>query len=153
MLSGLNATATTAPVCPLRVARSLGVMAAGVAHEVSNPLSSIFSVVQMLRRGGANPDATASMELIETHIKRIWGTIRQLSNMARPVSDRREYIDVVESLGEAVRLIEFDRRARNVEMKFERPATRLTTYAVGGQLQQVFENLLLNALDAMPDGG
>ncbi|MFH0981948.1 MAG: ATP-binding protein, partial [Planctomycetota bacterium] len=57
------------------------------------------------------------------------------------------------TLSEAVGLIAFDRRARGVDIQYEPPWSLPATYALRGQLQQVFINLFLNALDAMPHGG
>jgi signal transduction histidine kinase len=58
---------------------SIGQLASGIAHEVANPLSSISSVVQMLKRSGTvEPDTVAQYDLIETHIRRITGIVRKL---------------------------------------------------------------------------
>ncbi len=132
---------------------ALGQIAAGVAHEVGNPLSSISSIVQMLKRNPSKVLMPEQLDLIETHIQRISGTVRQLVTMSRPGADRWELVDVGRTLEEAVRLISFDRRARKVDIDFEPPSSLPRTYALRGQLQQVFINLSLNALDAMPAGG
>ncbi len=132
---------------------AVGQIAAGVAHEVGNPLSSISSIVQMLKRKGANAATAEEFDLIDTHIQRISGTVRELVSLARPADDRWVLIDVGQTLEEAVRLISFDRRARNIRIDFDRPTSLPKTFAVVGQLQQVFINLSLNALDAMPEGG
>jgi len=132
---------------------AIGQMASGIAHEVCNPLSSISSVVQMLKRGKSSASVVEQLELIETHIKRISGTVRQLVSLARPIDEQWGPVDIVATLDEVVRLICFDRRARNVDVVFSRPDPLPPTIAVRGQLQQVFLNLALNALDAMPDGG
>ena len=132
---------------------AVGQIAAGIAHEVCNPLSSISSTVQMLKRRGADRVAMDQLDLIGTHIQRISTTVRQLVSLARPVSEQWERVDLGDTLSEAVRLIAFERRARHVEIRYESPRSLPPTYALRGQLQQVFLNLLLNALDAMPEGG
>ena len=132
---------------------AIGQMAAGIAHEVRNPLSSISSVVQMLRRGRSHASKTDQFDLIEQHIQRISATVRQLASLARPVGERWERVDIGKTLAEAVELIGFDRRARNVEIDFQPPESLPPTFALPSQLQQVFINLALNALDAMPEGG
>jgi signal transduction histidine kinase len=132
---------------------AIGQIAAGVAHEVGNPLSSISSIVQMLKRNKSCQAMIEQLELIERHIKRISVIVRQLVTMARPAAERWDRIDVGPILEEAVRLIAFDRRARNVEIDYETPANLPLTWGIRGELQQVFINLALNALDAMPDCG
>ena len=132
---------------------AIGQMAAGIAHEIGNPLSSISSIVQMLKRRGDAPQHAEKLDLMQTHILRISATVRQLAGLARPTSEHWEYVDLGPTLEEAVRLVSFDGRARKVSIDFVSPAGLPQTYAVRGQLQQVFINILLNALDAMPDGG
>lgn len=132
---------------------AIGLMAAGIAHEVGNPLSSISSIVQMLRRRGVAPEQAGQLDLIQTHIQRISTTVRQLSGLARPAPERWELVDPLAALDEAVRLVSFDQRAHHVTIDFQKPASLPTTYALRQQLQQVFINLMLNALDAMPDRG
>jgi len=132
---------------------AIGQMASGIAHEIGNPLSSISSIVQMLKRYGAQTPVTEQLELIQTHIQRISSTVRQLSSLARPSPQRWERASVATILDDAVRLISFDRRARNVDIDVQCPKLLPQTYAHRGRLQQVFINLLLNALDAMPGGG
>jgi signal transduction histidine kinase len=132
---------------------AVGQIAAGVAHEVCNPLSSISSVVQMLKREKSNSSNGKQLELIEKHIQRITSVVRQLINLARPGSRHWECVDVGEMVHDAVRLVQYDPRARNVDIRVEAPAGGLRTYALRGQLQEVVLNLALNSLDAMSEGG
>jgi len=132
---------------------AIGQMASGIAHEIGNPLSSISSIVQMLHRHGKCESVQEELDLIQTHIQRISSTVRQLGTLARPSPQRWEKAGVDKILDDAVRLISFDRRARHVEIRVNCPSTLPWTYAHRGRLQQVFINLLLNALDAMPNGG
>ncbi len=132
---------------------AIGQMAAGIAHEIGNPLSSISSIVQMVKRKRGGDSDLSQLELIQTHIQRISSTVRQLATLSRPVCDRWEFVDLGVTLEDAVRLVSFDGRARPVEIKFARPGTLPKTFALRGLVQQVFINLLLNALDAMPEGG
>jgi signal transduction histidine kinase len=132
---------------------AIGQMAAGIAHEIGNPLSSISSIVQMQKRSGTSPKTAEQLDLIETHIKRISGTVRQLVSLARPGPDQWELVDIEQILADVVRLISFERRSRKVEIDFKAPKRLPRTYGLRGQLQQVFINLALNALDAMPNGG
>lgn len=132
---------------------AIGQIAAGIAHEVGNPLSSISSIVQMMKRNGSGVETTEQLDLIETHIQRISTIVRQMVTLARPGPQRWELVHVGQALEEVIQLIGFDRRARNVKIVLEPIRSVPRTYAMRGQLQQVFINLSLNAFDAMPDGG
>lgn len=132
---------------------AIGQMASGIAHEIGNPLSSISSIVQMVKRVGTHADVRKQLVLIESHIQRISSTVRQLGSLARPGVDRWELADLGQVMLDALELIAFDRRAKNTNIKFDPPSYLPTSYALRGQLQQVFINLAINALDAMPDGG
>jgi signal transduction histidine kinase len=131
---------------------AIGQMAAGVAHEIANPLSSISSIVQLLKRGPAK-NLADNLDLIQTHIERITSTVRQMTSLSRPLPARWRPVDIARTLDEAVRLVSFDRRAESVRIETVIDDALPTTYGLNEQLQQVFINLLLNALDAMADGG
>jgi signal transduction histidine kinase len=130
-----------------------GQIAAGVAHEIGNPLSSISSVVQMLKRSKDKTRTAEQLDLIEKHIQRISAIVRQLANLSRPGEEKPEMADINQCVEQAVHLISFDHRARKVRVKFEPGRDLPHVPAFRGQLGQVFINLCLNALDAMPDGG
>lgn len=132
---------------------SIGQLASGIAHEVGNPLSSISSIVQVLQRSEKNGSMNRQLDLIQTHIKRISTTVRQLGRLARPANDRWKLMDIGRALEECALLVSFDPRADKVNILYDRPEGLTPGYGIQGQLQQVFINLCLNALDAMPEGG
>lgn len=132
---------------------AVGQIAAGIAHEVGNPLSSISSIVQVLQRNGGTEGVPKQLDLIQAHIHRISTIVRQLVTMARPGAEQWELVAIGPILEDAVRLVAFDQRARRVEIDVETSQSLPQTYALRGQLEQVFINLSLNALDAMPNGG
>lgn len=134
---------------------AVGQMAAGVAHEIGNPLSSISSIVQVVKR--ASRDAAEpirdQLDLIQTHIQRISGTVRQMVSLARPSSSTWEQVEIGNLLKEVVALVSFNRKARTVKIDLAVAEDVPTTFGLRGELQQVFLNLALNALDAMSEGG
>jgi len=132
---------------------AIGQIAAGIAHEVGNPLSSISSVTQLLKRHHPNSHMSEQLDIIGTHIKRISDIVQQLVTLARPGPESWVQGDIGRPLRDAMQLISFDKRARNVEIDFDPPAPLPKTQALLGQFQQVFLNLGLNAFDAMPSGG
>ncbi|MCO6439214.1 MAG: hypothetical protein J5J06_19150 [Phycisphaerae bacterium] len=134
---------------------AVGQMAAGVAHEIGNPLSSISSIVQMVKRASRSSSEPISdqLDLIQTHIQRISGTVRQMVSLARPSAATWELVDIDSLLKEVVALVSFNRKARSVKIDLSVHDDVPTTYGLRGELQQVFLNLALNALDAMSEGG
>jgi signal transduction histidine kinase len=132
---------------------AVGQLAAGVAHEVCNPLASISSIVQMLKRSQSPGTNAQDLDQIDAQVWRISEAVRQLSRLARPSTGRWRQTDVGTLIDEAVRLIKLDRRAEHISVSCQRPASIPHTYVLRSELQQVLVNLGLNALDATSPGG
>jgi len=130
----------------------LGQLAAGVAHEIGNPLSSLHARVQLMKRH-PDPDAIAeSLDVLEKQIARIGRIVRGVSHLARNRFDSRGVVDAEAVVREAISLVRFDRRAARVDIRDdlrELPPIR----GIRDELLQVVLNLLFNAVEAMPDGG
>jgi signal transduction histidine kinase len=129
----------------------LGRMAASLAHEVRNPVSAIRLHAQLLEHA-SQEEAAVSRELIESEAGRIEELVSQWLNHARPVPPVLTEVDVVESLRQAVRLMEPQARHSGVGIEMD-AETSLLIPADRHRVQQVFGNLLRNAVQAMPSGG
>lgn len=130
-----------------------GTLAAGVAHEVNNPLASVSSLIQMLQaRGDTSHEAREMLRLISTQITRITQVLREMMDFASVRSHTRAPVDVTQTLEASLRLASFDKDFKRLRIttRLERNAPPVSADA--NALQQVFLNLLLNARDAMPDG-
>jgi PAS domain S-box-containing protein len=136
---------------------SIGRLTAGISHEIGNPLASISSLVQELM--SINIDATQesdftgeSLRTINSHIERIAKIVRSLGDLTRISSSEKMSADVVEIMDKAVSLVKYDKRFKNIRFlpEFESAPQIMIN---SDQIQQVFLNLILNSLDAMPDGG
>jgi signal transduction histidine kinase len=137
-----------------------GTLAAGVAHEVNNPLASISSLIQILQtRAAANDGDTQSAEtremlrLISTQIARITQVLRDMMDFARTRPPARAPLDVRHALEASIRLASFDKDFKRLTLNTRYDDSAPLVSADTDQLQQVFLNLLLNARDAMPEGG
>jgi signal transduction histidine kinase len=133
---------------------AMGTLAAGVAHEVNNPLASISSLVQMLQvQEGHSVDTREALNLISTQIDRIKQVTNDMTNFARSRPEARAAGDVNEIVRTSLRLAKFDKSFQDLTVVSELAAGLPEIVADEDQLQQVFLNLLLNARDAMPEGG
>lgn len=127
----------------------LGKMAAGIAHEVGNPLAGISSIVQTLLRNMSPEDpARERLSLVRQQVARITAILRQLVEYSRPAGDSVRPLDVNELIRDAARLLSYDSRAQGVELTLALDEHVPPVRARAHQVQQLFLNLMQNALDA-----
>jgi PAS domain S-box-containing protein len=133
---------------------SIGLLAAGVAHEVNTPLTGISSFTQMLLQG-AEPDdpKTKVLEKIERQTFRAAKIVNGLLNLARPAQTDSGAVDVNVVINDVLVLLEHQLRTGRIQVRKELSSSPLLIQGVEYKLQQVFLNLFLNARDAMPRGG
>jgi len=132
---------------------SIGLLSAGVAHEINTPLTGISSYVQMLQKKLSNSSHAQILEKIEAQTERVAIIIKNLLNFARNPSDFSfQRVDLKESLQEIISLIEYKLKTMNIRLELNLSSVK-SIYAQGERLQQVFINIILNAIDAMPNGG
>ncbi len=133
---------------------SLGRMAAGVAHEINNPLAGILIYAELLQRDLAADDAhRENLEVIINQTMRCQQIVNRLLDFSRLTLGPRKLFDVNDVMQRCVELISHQAFFHNI--KVIRDLDPLLPQIVGdpGQLQQVFTNLLLNAADAMAGQG
>jgi signal transduction histidine kinase len=133
---------------------AVGQLAAGVAHEVRNPLTGIkFLVEGALRPANPTPLTAADLRLIRQEVVRIERTVQGLLDFARtPPLDRRRH-DVRELMAEAVGITRPRAEAKPVAVRVATPAEPVTAAVDRDQLLSLLTNLLLNAIEAAPPGG
>jgi PAS domain S-box-containing protein len=133
---------------------SLGMLAAGVAHEINTPLTGISSYAQMLIEDLGIDDARRSvLEKIETQTRRASDIANSLLNLARPERSAFEALSVNDTVTEAIQLLEPQLRARGVRLESRLEADLPPIRGHKAKLQQVVLNLLINAADAVGSGG
>jgi signal transduction histidine kinase len=133
---------------------AVGQLAAGVAHEIRNPLTAIRSTMQYLLRGldPAEPRHELVRELLR-EVDRINSTVGGLLSLSRSGEMRKSDIDLLEPLGQAVQLLQARAAEQGVEMCSNLGVGALRVQGDADQLKQVFLNLLINSLQSMPSGG
>ena len=134
---------------------SIGLLAAGVAHEVNTPLTGVSSYTQMLLGMLAENDPKhALLQKVRTQAERATNIVNNLLNFSRSGS-ATEFgeIDIAHVLNDTLQLLEPQLRRSQIEIVRNYEMHAPLVYGNAGKLQQVFTNLILNARDAIPDGG
>ena len=136
---------------------SLGILAAGVAHEVNTPLTGISSYTQMLLEGSDPEDPrTAVLEKIEKQTFRAARIVNGLLHLSRSNAadaSERTVVDLNAVVGDVLALLEHQFEKGSVKIRRELAEGVVPVVGFEFKLQQVFLNLFLNARDAMPSGG
>jgi two-component system NtrC family sensor kinase len=132
---------------------AFGLLAAGIAHEVGNPLTSISSMVQMLQRREYDGYAQEKLTLVNGQLQRIQTTLRELVNFSRPASSERTRVSVGEIIDEALNIAKYYKRTKGRIITPVVPPDLPPIRGVRDQLVQVLLNLVLNAIDATDKGG
>lgn len=134
---------------------SIGLLAAGVAHEVNTPLTGVSSYTQMLL--GMLPETDpkhALLQKVRRQAERATNIVNNLLNFSRTGSATEfSDLDISTVLDDTMQLLEPQLRRNQIEMVRSYDAESPRVFGNSGKLQQVFTNLLLNARDAIPDGG
>jgi signal transduction histidine kinase len=100
-----------------------------------------------------DPFKKDSLETIYFHVNRISETLKQLSGFTKMPKEELKQCHVNEILGTSINLMQYDKKAKNIIFEKDLAADIPDIVCDGDQLSQVFVNLTLNAVDAMPDGG
>jgi signal transduction histidine kinase len=132
---------------------ALGQMAAGIAHEIGNPLTSLSSVVQYLKRKCADPQLKELCDVVDHHVGRISAILRRMLNHARPASSEYTWANVNEVVHNTLALIQFDHRATGVTITDVHNAELPRVWLNPHNLEQCLLNIVINALDAMEAKG
>jgi len=132
---------------------SLGRLTAGITHEIGNPLTSVFSFVQILKEMEQDGFKKESLETIYFHISRIADILKQLSGFSKTPPVELKPWKVNSLIESSLSLIQYDKRARDVIIVRDLWADMPEITTDGNQLSQVIVNIMLNAVDAMPAGG
>jgi signal transduction histidine kinase len=133
---------------------TMGELAASIAHELNNPLATVSLRVEgMLAKTAPDDPRRSALEVISHEIERMGNLVANLLQFSRRGEDRSSTLDVAEELLRTLELIRhrFNKSRIRIVQEFAHDAPRI--HGNHDQLRQVFLNLLMNALDAMPTAG
>ena len=128
---------------------SIGTLAAGIAHEVGNPLTAISSLVQVIQRTSSDGFAKEKLELINSQINRITRIIRELVDFSRPSTYIVKPTDINQVLRESLNIVRYGKKVKNISFQLLFADEPLEITAVPDQIVQVFINILMNAVDSL----
>jgi hypothetical protein len=133
---------------------SIGRFAAGVAHEVGNPLGAILGYTSILQKEGTDREESKDyLKRIEKEIERINQIVRELLNFARPSKFEITDVKINKVIESTLSLLSYQKDFKNIETQIDLQSDLPMIKGDESQLSQVFINIILNAIDAMPNGG
>lgn len=133
---------------------ALGQVAAGVAHELRNPLTAIKGLIQVnLRRAMAGAIPSEDLSVIEHEIRRMERTLQTFLDFARPPQPHRRRLNPAELVTRVFAVVRGRAMKQEVILRLLEPDLPVSVEADHDQVQQLLLNLVLNSLDAMPGGG
>jgi two-component system sensor histidine kinase HydH len=133
---------------------SIGSLAAGVAHEIRNPLSSIKGFATYFKgRLRGNPEDSKTADIMIQEVERLNRVIRQLLDLSRPMEIQKKPIRLEPLIEHTVRLVDVHARKKGITVKTEVSPEVPAVFADPDRIKQVLLNLCLNAIEAMQAGG
>jgi signal transduction histidine kinase len=132
---------------------TLGYLAAGMAHEIRNPLNSISLFVQLIKEGVEDAEKIECVEKILKEVDRVDGTLRKLLDSARRPRFELTEVNIAAIIQKVLDSFTPQMSRQNVTLRFS-PGEKLPPLkADPAEIEQIFTNLFLNAIDEMPEGG
>jgi PAS domain S-box-containing protein len=128
---------------------ALGTLAAGVAHELNNPMMGIMNYVEYADRFAQDPRVKMALVKANRELQRMADIVRNMLTFARPAGKELMQVDVTDIIKRTLQLLAADLRHQNIEVKQDIPESLPPVWARIDGLVQVFLNLLINAVDAM----
>ena len=133
---------------------SIGRLAAGIAHEINNPLTGVLTFTHLMRDSALeNDEDREDLDLIIHETQRVADIVRGLLDFARERPAARQPLDVNDVIRRIVRLVENQKEMRSIHIEQRYGDNLPEILGDANQLQQLLLNLFLNAAGAMPDGG
>lgn len=132
---------------------SIGLLAAGVAHEINNPLEIIYNYLAYLRYNLSDPELLKAIDTVHNEMVAISGIVSNLVSFSDRSAADQEFVDLDGLIGETMRLLKFNAEYKSISMSFAPGLKGARARLNGNEFKQVLLNLFKNSFEAMPDGG
>jgi len=133
---------------------AIGKLAAGVAHEIRNPLSSIKGFATYFsKRYDENADDKETAQIMVSEVERINRSITQLLEFAKPMAIEKKHVDIKNMISHSLKLVHHDLARKKIETKVNIRTDKAALYTDGDRMNQVLLNLYINAIEALNEGG
>ncbi len=130
---------------------TVGKLAAGLAHEINNPLGVILCYAELMKSAQPAGQGKSAVEVIIHHTRQAQKVLQDLLNFARPKKGVRGRLDLARDLSTVIEAFQVQSQARNVEFRVDLPG-EVPVKAETAAMEQILSNLLMNALDAVTPG-
>jgi PAS domain S-box-containing protein len=132
---------------------AVGQLAAGVAHEIRNPLTSMRGYTEFLSLDETDPQRKEFLDIILDEIERVNNIVEEFMVLAKPKAIELEEKNIIPIIKNVVSLLEFEARKKNVHLHLECQEEIIQVECDENRLKQVFLNFIKNGIEAMPNGG
>jgi PAS domain S-box-containing protein len=132
---------------------AVGQLAAGVAHEIRNPLTSMRGYTEFLSLDEVDPQRKEFLDIILDEIERVNNIVEEFMVLAKPKVIELEEKNIIPVIKNVVSLLEFETRKKNVRLQLECQEEIIQVECDENRLKQVFLNFIKNGIEAMPNGG
>ncbi len=131
-----------------------GRLTASIAHEINNPLQAVQNCLHLATQGKVTEKKRREyLDLANIELNRLMSTVQRMLEFYRPGAVEKQRVDLVSLLHHVISLVSPQLEARGIRISTGFSSKVTPIVGVSSQLEQVFLNLVLNAYDAMPDGG